>query len=244
MLSAVVITKNEEKNIDICLKHLTWADEIIIVDSESTDKTCKIAKKYTDKIFTAKWQGFAKTKNYAISLAKGDWILSIDADEIVSDELKDEIIKTIKSDDKHGYYLPRLLYFCGKPVKHGGCYPDYQLRLFKKKSGKFEDIPVHEGVILKGIAGYLKNNILHYSYNTMFEYWDRFNRYTELDAEKKFKKGKKFCYLNIGVFVWELFKRLILKLGFLDGIPGIFYHINSSMSSFVKYSKLWELENR
>jgi len=247
MLSAVIITKNEEKNIEKCIDALIdWVDEIIIADSNSTDNTINILKNFNSskiKIHQVTWLGFAKTKNQAIESAKGDWILSIDADEIVTAELKNEILNKIASpNNSDGYYIPRLLFFCGKPVKYGGTYPDYQLRLFKKNKGEFEDIPVHESVKINGKTQKIKNHLLHFSYNTMFEYWERFNKYTELDAQKKLQQGKKFTFNKIFILHFELFKRLIIKRGLLDGFPGIFYHVFSAVSSLVKYAKLWELQ--
>jgi glycosyltransferase involved in cell wall biosynthesis len=242
MISVVIITLNEEKNIRKCLESVKWANEIIIVDSGSLDKTLEIAKEYTNKIYNIKWQGFSHAKNFGIEKCLSPWILSIDADEIITKELKEEILSSIKNNSADAFYMPRILYFCNKPVKFGGCYPDKQIRLFKKEKGKFNDVPVHEKIILEknSIVKNLKNDLLHYSYNSISDYFVRFNRYTSLDAEKKKNKGDKFHFFDILIFPWELFRRLILKLGILDGIPGIFYHIFSAMSSLVKYAKLWE----
>ncbi len=244
MLSAVLITKNEESNIKNCVDHLIdWVDEIVVYDSHSTDKTILIIEEYRSpkvKVVQVEWQGFAKTKNLAVEAATGDWILSVDADEIITPELKAEIQEKIKDPDHSGYLIPRLLYFCNQPVRYGGCYPDYQLRLFKKNAGRFVETPVHEYVKLDAAPGKLKNHMLHYSYRTMFDYWARLNRYTELDAEKKYQQGKKFRFYRVFVLQFELVKRLVLKMGILDGFPGIFYHIFSAVSSLVKYAKLWE----
>ena len=245
MISAVIITKNEEKNIFACIEALiNWTDEIIIFDSGSQDKTLEILNNFKSekiKITKIEWLGFAKTKNMAIKKASGDWILSIDADEVVTEKLKEEILENIKTNEFNGYFIPRLLFFCQKAVRFGGTYPDYQLRLFRKGTGEFENIPVHEGLKIKdGKVGKLKNNLLHFSYNSIFDYFERFNKYTELDAEKKFKQGKKFVWHKIFILHWEIFRRLILKKGTLDGFPGIFYHLFSALSSLVKYAKLWE----
>ncbi|MFC1512707.1 glycosyltransferase family 2 protein [bacterium] len=243
MISAVVITRNEEKNIKDCLDTIQWVDEIIVVDAESADKTVEIVQNYTDELFLKEWTGFSAAKNFGIQKAQGTWILSVDADERVTPELRDEILAVKdKQDTKDGYYIPRLLFFCGKPVRFGGCYPDYQLRFFKKGKGLFDNKPVHEQVYINGDTGYLKHNLLHYSYNTMKDYWERFNIYTSLDAQKKKETGQFFNFLNLAVFPWELFRRNIIKLGILDGIPGIFYHIFSAVSCLVKYAKLWELK--
>jgi len=244
LLSTVLITKNEEHNIKDCVDHLIdWVDEIIVFDSHSTDRTVEMLKEYDSakiKVHTVDWQGFAKTKNLAIDAAAGDWILSVDADEIITAELKNEILAKVASLSHTGYLVPRLLFFCGKPVRYGGSYPDYQLRLFKKEAGRFEETPVHEFVRLAGRPGKLKNHMLHYSYRRMFDYWARLNRYTELDAEKKYQQGKTFRFYRVLVLPLEAFKRLILRAGILDGFPGIFYHIFSAVSSLVKYAKLWE----
>ena len=246
MLSAVLITKNEEHNIKNCVDHLIeWVDEIVVYDSFSNDRTISIIEEYCSpkiKIRQIEWQGFARTKNMAVEAAGGDWILSVDADEIITAELRDEILQLVGKAEHAGYLIPRLLFFCGRPVRYGGSYPDYQLRLFKKDAGRFEETPVHEYVKLSGSKGKLKNHMLHYSYRTMFDYWARLNRYTELDAEKKFKQGKRFRFYRVFVLQLEIVKRLFFRLGILDGFPGIFYHIFSAVSSLVKYAKLWEYQ--
>ncbi|MDR0676450.1 MAG: glycosyltransferase family 2 protein [Elusimicrobiota bacterium] len=250
-ISIVIITKNEEKNIKRCIENiLDISDEIIILDSKSTDKTIEIINSFkAEKInlYEIEWQGFGKTKNIGIEMAKNNWILSLDADEVVTEKLKLEIVEVLAENNKtniNGYYIPRRLFFCGREVKYGGTYPDYQLRLFKKNEGRFETIEVHESLILNGKKAYLKNFMKHYSYHSMFEYWERFNIYTELDAKKKFNNHKKFRAYKILVLFFEIFKRLFLKFGIFDGFPGIFYHIFSSISSFVKYAKLWEIDNK
>ena len=244
LLSTVLITKNEEYNIKKCIDCLIdWVDEIIVFDSGSTDKTTAILEDYGSakiKVTQIQWQGFAKTKNLAIEAAGGDWILSVDADELITPDLKNEILECIKTSTHEGYLIPRLLYFCERPVRYGGTYPDYQMRLFRKQAGRFEDTPVHESVKIAGRTGKLRNSMLHYSYRSMFDYWERLNRYTELDAEKKYQQGKKFNFYRVFVLPLELFKRLFLRMGILDGFPGIFYHVFSAVSSLVKYAKLWE----
>ncbi|MFC1566423.1 glycosyltransferase family 2 protein [bacterium] len=243
MITTVIITKNEEHNIRRCLESVKWTDEIIIIDSGSMDKTLEIAKEYTSKIFQTGWLGFGRTKNFGFEKSQNEWILSLDADEEITEELKNEIIGVLVNPKFDGYSMPRRLFFCGHAVKYGGISPDYQLRLFKKSKGKFSDDPVHEYVILDGERDRLKNIMNHFSYNSMSEYWDRFNKYTTLDAKKKLEKNKKFSFLAILILPWENFRRLIIKRGLLDGYPGIFYHVFSAVSSFVKYAKLWELNN-
>jgi (heptosyl)LPS beta-1,4-glucosyltransferase len=148
MVSVVIITKNEGLNIRDCLESCKWAEEIIIVDAESTDNTIEIAMSYTSKVFIRPWKSYHDAKNYGIDQARGEWILSLDADERLTAPLIAEIKDAVENKKNDGYYMPRLLYFCGKPVKHGGCYPDWQLRLFKKGQGRFIDVPIHEAVKL------------------------------------------------------------------------------------------------
>jgi glycosyltransferase involved in cell wall biosynthesis len=246
LLSAVIITKNEEHNIKKCIDHLIdWVDEIVVFDSFSTDRTVAVLEEFRSakiKVTQIEWQGFARTKNLAVEAASGDWILSVDADELVTPELRAEIQRLVGTAEREGYLIPRLLYFCNRPVRYGGSYPDYQLRLFRKDAGRFEETPVHESVKLSSQPGRLKNHMLHYSYRTMFDYWARLNRYTELDAEKKFRQGKRFRFYRVFVLQLEIVKRLFLRMGILDGFPGIFYHIFSAVSSLVKYAKLWEYQ--
>lgn len=246
-LSIVIITKNEEKNIEKCLEKIkTKANEIIIIDSFSTDKTKDIVNNINDNsniVFReVLWQGYGKTKNIGINLAKSKWILSLDADEILTDDLIREIEFVIKkSCDVSGYYIPRTLFFCNKPIRYGGVYPDYQLRLFKKGKGLFNNSSVHEKLVLEGKTGYLKHSMLHYSYYSIYDYFDRFNRYTTLDAEKMYKLGKNFNIFKVFSFNFRLFNKLFIKRGFLDGFYGFFYHFFSCMYPIVKYAKLFEM---
>ncbi|MCX5782802.1 MAG: glycosyltransferase family 2 protein [Elusimicrobia bacterium] len=249
MISVVIVTKNEELNIKRCIDSLVdWVDEILVLDSKSEDKTRDIIKNYNSKkikLHVVEWKGYGATKNYGLELATGDWILSIDADEAVTEELKVEILNSVKNTEKEGYYIPRLLFFCGKKIRYGGCYPDYNLRLIRKGKGKYSDIPVHERILINGPKGYLKNLLYHYSYNSFSDFWNKSNVYSDLSAINMFNEGKKFTFMrSFLAFFWSLFSKLILKLGVLDGILGIYYHIFQSIYVFVKYAKLWELEQR
>ena len=152
-LSVVIITKNEAHNIRACLESAAWADEIIVVDSGSTDDTIAIAREFTSQVYQHDWPGFGAQKNRALSYASRDWVLSLDADERVTSELRSQIIKAMGSARENGFYLPRLSQFCGQFIKHSGWYPDYVLRLFKREKGLFSDDLVHESVILQGPSG-------------------------------------------------------------------------------------------
>jgi len=160
-LSVIVITFNEEKDIGECLKSIRWADEIIVIDSFSSDKTVEIAKKFTDKVIQRKWPGFSEQKNFAAELASNKWILQLDADERVTETLKEEILKVINdSESLNGYYIARRNYWLGKWIRHGGWYPDYALRLFRKGKGKWQGL-THEKFIVDGKIGILKNDLIH-----------------------------------------------------------------------------------
>lgn len=242
-ISAVVVVYNEEKKIRRCLESLSWTDEIIVVDSFSGDRTKEIASVFTDKIFDVKWEGFGKKKEFARGKASGDWVLSIDADEVVSEQLRKEIQKTTEKDNSFdGYYIPRLSNFLGKWIRHGGWYPDHVLRLFKKSKARFDQSLVHEKLIFDGKAGFLKNELLHYTDPTVDHYLSKMNKYTTLGAEKLLQEGKSASPFDLilrpaGVF----FKMLVLKFGFLDGWHGFILACLSSFHVFAKYAKLWHV---
>lgn len=237
MISAVVITHNEEENIRDCLESIKWADEIIVVDSGSQDKTIEIAKEYTDRVFTKEWEGFGRQKEYAKSLVKYDWVLSIDADERVTSELKEEILKSPLDED--AYYIPRKFYWLSKWMKYGGCGGEKYIRLFKRDKARFSDEHIHERLIVDGKIGNLKNHILHYSYKNISDYFERFNKYSSLEALKK-KDLKGGFVFQIFLSFLDFIKRYIFKLGFLDGIPGLLWALFSSFHRLVKYAKVWE----
>ena len=186
-ISVVIITGNEENNIKDCLKSALWADEIIIVDSESTDETVKFAKEFTDKVFVNKWQGYSIQKTYALTLAKNDWILSLDADERVSENLAREILET-NLGSFNGYYIKRDNYFLGKLIRGCGWGNDLQLRLFKKSETRLSDRMVHEKFIVNGSISKLKNNFAHYSYSNLTDAFVKINKYSTLEATEKARK--------------------------------------------------------
>lgn len=242
-ISAVIITRNEEYNIIDCIQTLDFVDEILVIDAGSGDKTVSLAKKYTKKVFFHNWNGYAAQKNYGISRAKNDWILSIDADERVSEELKSELLNLDFKTD--GYLLPIKNYFLGRWLKYGGQYPDYHLRLFRKSKGKFTygSKDVHELVRMdQGKIAKLKYPMLHYSYNSVSAYFHKYNSYTYLEANGRFcRKIQPSWY---GVFVRPVnrfIKWYIIKLGFMDGIRGLIFHVFSAVYIFTAELKLLEM---
>ncbi|MFH1352780.1 MAG: glycosyltransferase family 2 protein [bacterium] len=242
-LSVIIITKNEKDNIIACLESVKWADEIVVVDTGSSDKTAELCGRYTDKIFFSEWMGFGQLKNFAVQKTTGDWILNIDADERVSGRLRDEIRKVVSCPSHFdGFYIPFLFYFMGHPMRYGGLGSEKHLRLFKKDKGRFKDDAVHEAVAVSGAVGKLGGFMEHRSYRDLKEYFRKFNFYTSITAEEKHRRGVKFCFFNLFRIPFEIFVRFVLKLGFLDGVYGFVYAVLSAFYAWVKYIKLWEIE--
>ncbi len=242
-ISVLIITYNEEENIEECLKGLTWADEIIVIDSYSKDNTLNIAKQYTDLVFQRKFDDFSSQRNYGLEKAKSEWILVVDADERVTEPLKDEIILSVKNSNAQAFKIPRKNYFLGKWIKYCGWYPDYTLRLFRQKY-RYSGL-VHETVKVDEPIKSLKNELIHYTYRDIHHYINKINSYTTLDAENKFRKGKKRSILYILIRPqWEFFNKFILKRGILLGKAGLFLSVLSSYYQFLKQIKLWEKHNK
>jgi glycosyltransferase involved in cell wall biosynthesis len=249
-LSVVIATKNEETNIQKCLESVKWADEIVIVDDISIDRTVEICRKYTEKVFINDSGGsFHKNKNLGIEKATGEWILSLDADEIIPIELSEEIKKAIQFSRMLGYYLNRKNYFIGKWIRGCGWYPNYIIRLFKKGVTKWplniHDVPKIES---KNKVAYLKNPFIHYSYSSLYQYFEKFNRYTSRLAQEEYEKGIKLNKLNfiLYFFVKPIFwvtKKYFLQRGWLDGLYGFFISMSSGLVIFVTYLKLLEIQN-
>lgn len=246
MLSVTIICKNEEKNIGDCLRSVSWADEIIVVDSGSTDKTLEIANKYTDKVISREWTGYTSQRNFAINEAKNEWIFPLDADERCTIELKDEILSVINNPNtsENGFRIPRKSFFLNHWLKHSGWYPGYQMRLFRKEKSSVADRLVHEGYEVEGKTGILKGDILHYTVSSISDYMSRVNHYSTLQAQEKSERGKvNFADLFLRPFAAYL-QQYFLKGGILDGIPGLMavnFHV---MTNMLTYMKIWEMQNK
>ena len=242
-ISCVIITYNESRNIRRCLESVSWADEIVVVDSHSTDDTRDIAATFTERIHRLKWSGFGPAKEYARDRATGDWILSVDADEVVPEKLKEEIQRVTESQQSlDGYLLPRRSNFLGRWIGHGGWYPDLVLRLFRKEKGRFTERVVHEEAKVSGSIGRLKCDLLHYTDPDFDHYLKKLNRYTSLDALQLFREGKEAGVLDIFFRpILTFVKMYFFKRGFLDALPGLILAISSSFHVFSKYVKLWHL---
>lgn len=245
-ISAVIITKNEEANLPRCLDSVKFVNELIIIDSDSTDRTIEIAESYGAKVYRPEWKGFGPAKQEGVDRASCEWILSIDADEEVPAELADEI-QAIVNDERalNGYYMPRKTQFLGRWIKHCGWYPDYILRLFKKSTGRFDGAVVHEKVIVEGETGYLRHDLLHYSYPSLEQYLKKSNLYTTLGAKSAYDRGKRSRLFDTTIRPAASFvAHYVGRQGFLDGWAGFVLSVLSAVAVLNKYSKLRELERK
>lgn len=242
-ISVTVITLNEEREIGDCLESVAWADEIVVVDSGSSDRTVEIARKYTEKVVCHEWPGYAAQKNWAIGLATHNWILSVDADERVSPELREEIRQILELSPRLlGYRIPRKNFFLGRWIKHGGWSPDYVLRLFRKDAGRFAQRKVHESVTVQGEIGLIRSPLEHYTYRSLADYYQRMDRYSTLAAEEMFETGKKAGLIDLLFRPWATFlKMFLLRQGFRDGMDGFLLSRLYSIYTFSKYAKLYKM---
>ena len=238
-LSVIIITKNEAENIRACLESVAWADEIVVVDSGSTDATVKICNELGAKVQVHDWPGFGMQKNRALSYATHEWVLSIDADERVTPELQAQLVNAMESESKQGFYVPRLSQFCGKFIRHSGWYPDYVLRLFKKSAGRFSDDMVHERVILKGSTGRLSSPLLHYSYLNQADVQRKTEQYALAGAMQMLKNGKTATIADAPLRAgWAFIRTYVVRLGFLDGIAGFNIARMNFRTTWLKYRQL------
>jgi glycosyltransferase involved in cell wall biosynthesis len=246
-LSAILITKNEENHISECLASLAWCDEIIIVDSGSTDNTVTLCRSFTDKILiTKKWPGFGPQKNIALAKATGEWVLSIDADERVPEALQQEIQQAITQSTYTAFRIPRQSRYCGRWIKHSGWTPDYVIRLFRRDCARFSDDLVHEKVqILQGKIGTLTIPLRHYSFNSLEEVLDKINHYSTASAQQHDAQGKKSSLTKaIWHGLWAFWRTYILRAGFLDGREGFMLAVSNAEGTYYRYLKLMYLQKK
>ena len=237
-ISIIIITFNESINIQRCLESVKWADEIIIIDSGSNDNTVKISKQYTDLVYEVNWPGFGPQKNRALAYATSDWVLSIDADEVITENLKNEILEAVQLEKFNAYKIPRLSSYCGKFLKHGGWWPDYVTRLIKKGKGKFTNDLIHEKIITDGEVGILKNHIVHYRSDKLEDTLDRMNKYSTIWANENKERKKSNIGIAILHSIWTFIRIYLIRMGFLDGREGFLMAVSNSIGSFYKYVKI------
>lgn len=244
-LSVVVITLNEEKNIGRCLASVQGvADDIVVVDSNSTDRTAEICKEFNVNFITKEWEGYAATKNYANAQAKHDWILSLDADEALSDELKASILKA-KEGEMKAYQFNRLTNYCSKWIRHGGWYPDVKLRIFDRRKTRWEGI-IHEVLVMDEgeQIGTLQGDLQHYSFHTIEQHVAQSHTFAKLKAQQIHAKGKRHNLLKVAFApAWKFFQQYFLKLGFLDGYYGFVIAKISARAVALRYVYLKELQS-
>lgn len=245
-LSVIIITKNEAHDIRDCLASVAWADEIIVLDSGSSDETLNIAREFTSYVYTsADWQGFGIQKNRALAYATKDWVLSLDADERVDATLQRDIQQVLNHPQFDIYFIPRLSSFCGRFIHYSGWRPDYVARLFKRGSAEFSNSLVHESLAFTSSAGYLKQSLLHISYQSLNEVLDKMQRYAMLGAAELHAKNKQASLLDaICHGVWAFIRTYIIRLGFLDGAQGLMLAINNAETTYYKYLQLYFLNKR
>lgn len=250
-ISVCIIAFNEEKNIAESLRSVEWADEILVVDSESTDATREIAESLGAKVLVNKWQSFAHQKQFAVDQASNDWIFSLDADEIVSEKLKQEILflKTLPEIRlADGFRIPRLSVYMNRTIRHGGWYPDFQLRFFNRQKGRWKNVLIHESVQMNDGAATekLKSDIVHYSIpDAAYHHKMIGERYAPLAAQQMFERGKRTGILKIAtVGLTSFLQTYILKGGFLDGIAGFCIARFAAHHSFLKHLLLWEMQKK
>jgi (heptosyl)LPS beta-1,4-glucosyltransferase len=247
-ISAVIITKNEERNIERCIRSVLWADEVIVVDAGSTDATAAIGRSLGARVIDHAWEGFAVQKEFAAAQAQSDWVLSLDADEEITAELRAEIerLRTDPpADDVDGYRMPRKSFFLGTWIRHGGWYPGYQMRLFRRSAAAMNHRPVHEGFDVRGAVGTLAAPINHFTYDTLSQYLEKMNDYTSLDVANKLSERPDavvhwyHCVLN----PIALFLRMYISLrGYRDGFHGFLLAVYSSLYKLLVYAKSWEYQ--
>jgi (heptosyl)LPS beta-1,4-glucosyltransferase len=243
-VSCAIVVYNEERNIKDCLESVKWMDEIVLVDAFSSDRTVEISKSYTPNIHQRPWKGFGEQKNFAIDQATSDWVFILDADERVSPELRAEIEGIISGRERStavAFYLPRKNYYYGKWVRWAGCYPDYQLRLFRRGVGRLNDEEPHNRFVFEGASAYLKSGLDHYTERTIDDHFRKFSNFTTLAAQERAKTKRSVHWTDLTVRpVFTFYKYYIRRAGFREGMHGFLISAFASMYTFVKYAKLWE----
>ncbi len=246
-LSVYIPVLNEEARIRDALESVTWVDEILVIDTGCTDKTEEIAREYTDNIKHVTFDGFGNLRNQSVMLCSNAWIFSLDADERCTTSLKNEIQRIVNSSEtSDAYFIPRRNYFMGRWIKHSGWYPDYcQPKLFRKGALTYHDDMVHEGFDIHGKVGYLKNDVLHYSFSNLSQLIIKMDKYSTLGMQKMVHQKKQRCMTSAMLHAITTFFRIyILKLGFLDGWAGFVIALNSSEGTFYRYAKLVEYHRK
>jgi len=243
-ISVVIITKNEEDNIRACIESVLWADEVVVVDSGSSDSTCSIAESLDARVVHQDWLGYGAQKHFATEQAKNNWVLSLDADERISQELADNIINTMHSPQHNAYALKRLHFLLGRPVRHGDCKRDWVTRLFHRQHARFNTKEVHEAVDSDGAVGRIAGDIEHFTAPSLGVFIGKLNGYTDIQAKQLIEKNARIGWIHLTLVpFWRFVKSFIIKGGFLDGIPGLVYAYTAALTSFLKHAKVLDRPN-
>jgi glycosyltransferase involved in cell wall biosynthesis len=244
-VSVTVIARNESAHIAAALETVAWADEIVVVDSRSEDETVAIARRFTERVVERDWPGYAQQKNFAASIASHDWILSLDADERVTPELAGEIRTRMSGSEppERGYRIPRVTFYLGRWIRSTDWHPDPQLRLYDRRAGSWQEVPVHESVKVAGPVGRLRGELRHYAYRDVADHLDTINRYTTLAAGRMLAEGRRATAAGLVLAPAAAFARnYLLRAGFRDGMAGLIVSALNSYYVLLKCAKLWELQ--
>lgn len=243
-MAVIVMTRDEEANIERCLGSVAWAAEIVVADTGSTDRTVELARRFTDKVYTMEWRGYAGTRALAVERTSQPWVLWLDADEAVTPELAEEIRSVVLGGDDSvaAYKMPRKAFFLGRWIRHCGWYPDYVTRLFRRDRARFgTGLSPHEGLVVDGAVGRLRSDLLHHTYPTLALALEKLSRYATILAEEMRKKGRTAGFPDLVVRpAFRFVQMYVLRLGFLDGAHGFAVCVLHSWYVFLKYAKLWE----
>ncbi len=238
---------NEERHLNRCLDSLKWCDEIILIDSGSTDQTLSIAEKYNCKIITRSWPGYVEQKRFGLAQCSHDWVLNIDADEVVSDKLRERILSILSQDniEANGFEIQRTVYHLGRWWRKGGYFPEYRLRLMRRLATSWGGNDPHERAIVSGVVCKLPEELLHYTYEDLYDQVQTINRFSSLSAKMLFDAGKRAGIINI-IFnpLFRFIKFYFFKRGFLEGLPGLIVAFMEFFYTVLKYGKLWELQHK
>lgn len=246
-ISAIVITKNAERTIRRCLESLAWTDEIIVVDSGSTDRTLEICHELGAQVHqTSDWPGHGPQKNRALDRARGEWVISLDSDEWMTPELKAEVERTLAAPGgKAAFAIPRRSSFCGRFMRHSGWWPDYVVRLFRRQAARFSEDHTHDRLIVNGSIGRLKSPIMHEAITDLDQMLTKMNLYSTASAQMFYRSGRRASLLTALVHGgWAFFRTYVLRLGFLDGREGFLLAVANAEGSYYRYVKLMLLAQR
>lgn len=241
-VSIYVLTFNNERTIERCLNSLRWADELVVVDSYSSDKTLEICRRYTDKIYQRQWTSHQEQYQHGADLTANRWVMFVDADEEVPPELAQEIKEELRSNNGQwdGYIAHRRTYYLGRWIRYGGWYPDYEIRVYDREKGRWAG-GLHAKVKVDGRVKTLRNRYLHYTYRDISDQVQTIDRYSQIAAEDMLREGRRFSLVNMVLHPpFRFLKEYIFKRGFLDGVPGLIIAVSTFYYTFIKHAKLWE----